>query len=192
VSLPTIATARLVLRPFRPADADEVTRLAGDRAIAATTLNIPHPYPEGAAAAWIASHEGELARGVQLVLAVTVAAPPAPPDEGQLVGAIGLVMNRHHDSAELGYWIGVPYWGHGYATEAAFATVAHGFSALGLNRIYATHFGGNASSGRVMQKIGMRHEGCRRQHYKKWGAYVDSELYGVLRGEFEERWQIRS
>ncbi len=58
----------------------------------------------------------------------------------------------------------------GYCTEAAEAVVWYGFEVLGLNRIYACHFKRNPASGRVVRKIGMTHEGCLRQHVKKWGG----------------------
>jgi RimJ/RimL family protein N-acetyltransferase len=79
----------------------------------------------------------------------------------------------------------VPYWGRGYASEAAAALLLHGFEHFPLNRIFAMHFARNPASGRVLQKIGMRHEGTLRQHLKKWGQYVDLECYGLLRSELK-------
>jgi [ribosomal protein S5]-alanine N-acetyltransferase len=174
VIAPTIETERLVLRPFRLEDSDEVQRLAGAREIAAGTLEIPHPYPEGAAEEWISGQE----RGDSITFAIERV------EDGALVGAVSLRLEREHERAELGYWIGVPYWGNGYATEASAAAVRHGFTALGLNRIYAFHFATNPASGRVLQKIGMTHEGTRRAHTLKWGEHLDNECYAVLRGEW--------
>ena len=104
-------------------------------------------------------------------------------EDGALLGAIGLEINAEMQRAELGYWIGKPYWNHGYCTEAAQAVVRFAFDVLGLRRVFANHFGRNAASGRVMQKAGMRHEGTLRQHTVKWGTIDDMEVYGVLRGE---------
>ncbi len=168
-----IETERLVLRRFRLEDAPEVQRLAGAREVAAGTLEIPHPYPDGAAEGWISGQPSE----DSLTFAVE------RKEDGALVGAIGLRLEREHDRAELGYWIGVPYWGRGYATEAGRAIVRHGFEAEGLNRIYAFHFSNNPASGRVLQKIGMTYEGSRRSHTLKWGEYLDNEGYGILRAE---------
>jgi [ribosomal protein S5]-alanine N-acetyltransferase len=89
------------------------------------------------------------------------------------------------NQAELGYWIGKPYWGHGYCTEAAQAVLRYAFSDLAPVRVHASHFTRNPASGRVMQKIGMRHEGCRRQHVKKWDKTEDLEVYGILKLEWE-------
>jgi [ribosomal protein S5]-alanine N-acetyltransferase len=175
--LPCIKATRLLLRPFTLADAKEVQRLAGHRDIASTTAAIPHPYDDGVAEQWIAMHQQRFEEGTWLNLAVT-----RDPD-GALVGALGLRLEPEHDRAELGYWIGKPYWGQGYATEAARALVEYGFERLGLHRIYAYHFTRNPASGKVLQKIGMRHEGHRRQHDKKWGRYEDEELYGMLKDD---------
>ena len=177
VELPRIKTARVLLRPFALTDAHEVQRLAGDRDIASTTGSIPHPYDDGIAEQWIATHQRRFEQGTWLDLAITL--DPG----GALVGALGLRFEPEHDRAELGYWIGKPYWGRGYATEAARAPVYYGFNTLGLHRIYARHFTRNPASGRVLQKIRMTHEGHRRRHEKKWGVYEDEELYGMLKDE---------
>src|SRR5262249_42949666 len=153
-----------------------IQRLAGAREVAENTLHIPHPYPEGAAAAWIARQAEQCDSGKVLILAIVA--------DGRFVGAIGIHDVSDHDRAELGYWIGVPYWGRGYATEAGFALLRHGFTERGLNRIYAVHYSRNPASGRVLQKLGMRHEGTMPQHIKKWGEYVDVECYGLLREDW--------
>jgi len=177
VELPRITTARLRLRAFTLADATDVQRLAGDRDIASTTASIPLPYEDGVAEQWIATHPRRFEQQMGLDLAIT------QETDGALVGAIGLRFEREHDRAELGYWIGKPYWGRGYATEAARALVEYGFERLELNRIYARHLTRNPASGRVLHKIGMTHEGHRRQHEKKWGVWEDDELYGMLRDD---------
>ncbi len=175
---PILESERLILRPFTPADAPDVRRLAGAPEVASTTLNIPHPYPEGAAEEWIGGQHDAFARGEALDLAIVRRS------DGALVGAIGLMIEPRHARAELGYWIGVPYWGQGYCTEAARALVGYGFRALGLNRIFAVHFSRNPASGRVMQKIGMTYEGRQRGHIRKDDAFEDAELYGILRNEY--------
>jgi ribosomal-protein-alanine N-acetyltransferase len=172
---PTLRTTRLLLRPFGMGDASVVQRLAGAAAVADTTQNIPHPYEDGLAEAWIASHEPAYTRGERVVFAITE-------QDGNLVGAINLNLRQEHHRAELGYWIGEPYWGRGYATEAAQAIIEYGFTTLALNRIVATHLTRNPASGRVMQKAGMRHEGVQRQHVYKNGRFEDLESYGIIRG----------
>ena len=173
MKLPVLGTPRLTLRPFNPGDAPRVQLLAGAREVALNTLLIPHPYPDGAAEEWIASHEQQAQRGI-----VTFAI-----DDGELVGAIGLEIHAAHDRAEVGYWIGVPYWGRGYATEALVEVIRYAFEELQLNRVYAHHYSRNAASGRVMQKAGMKHEGSMRRHVKKWGELLDVEWYGIVKGD---------
>ena len=174
---PSIETERLRLRPFAPADADEAARLAGERDIAATTANIPHPYVIADAESWIGGQQAEWDEDRGVTFAITLR------EDGALIGAIGLRAERAHQRAELGYWIGVPWWGHGYATEAARAVVAFGFDELGLNRVFARHMTSNPASGRVMEKIGMRFEGEFRQHEQKWGEFHDHRFYGVVRSD---------
>lgn len=176
---PQLKTARLLLRPFTPQDAPHVQKLAGHKAIADTTLHIPHPYPDGLAERWISTHAPRFRDGRGAIFAITL------PENGLAIGSIGLVIVPDHQRAEMGYWLGRPYWGQGYTTEAAYELLRFGFAELGLNRIYATHLSRNPASGRVMQKVGMQYEGTQRQHVLKWGQFEDLKLYSILRSEFE-------
>lgn len=176
--MPRLKTKRLILKPFILDDAPDVQRLAGDRAIAATTTNIPHPYEDGAAEAWIATHQDEFDDGMTVTLAITLK------EDNSLIGAIGLNIRKEHENGELGYWVGKPYWNQGYCTEAAEAVLEYGFRILNLNRIYATYMNDNPPSGRVMEKIGMKYEGRLRQHMKKWGKFKDLKIYSILKDEY--------
>jgi RimJ/RimL family protein N-acetyltransferase len=175
---PTLTTARLVLRPFTVADAPDVQRLAGAREVASTTLNIPHPYEPGMAEQWMSTHQEAYERGALVSFAVVRRA------DNTLMGGIGLRLDQLHARAELGYWLGVPFWSQGYCTEAARAVVQYGFEVLRLHRICASHMTRNPASGRVMQKIGMTYEGCARQHVLKWGVFEDLATYGILQSEY--------
>ncbi|AOV15730.1 hypothetical protein BJI67_00450 [Acidihalobacter aeolianus] len=179
--LPTLETPRLRLRPFAATDAPDVQRLAGDFAIADTTAHIPHPYEDGVAESWIATRAEAFAQGTGLSLAI------AARSGGDLIGAISLMQIAPGHQAELGYWIGRPYWGNGYCTEAGEAMLRHVFGELGLIRVHALHLSRNPASGRVMQKLGMRHEGHRRQHHLRHGRPEDIELYCILKQEWAER-----
>lgn len=178
---PILKTSRLLLRPFALSDASDVKRLAGDRSVADTTLNIPHPYLDGMAEEWIATHTLGFETSALANFAITTLA------QGELIGSIGLVIQRRFDCAELGYWIAVAHRNEGYCTEAAHAVVKYGFDALRLNRIHSSHLSRNPASGRVLDKLGMMREGRQVQHVKKWDSYEDLILYGLTR----EAWQTR-
>jgi ribosomal-protein-alanine N-acetyltransferase len=169
-----IQTDRLTLRGYEPSDIPALVPLIGAREVAATTLRIPHPYTEAIARDFIALAKDELATGKCLRLGIFLR------ESNTLCGGVGLMLEPDHRRAELGYWIGVPYWGKGYATEAARAAVNYGFSTLDLHRIFASHVPGNPASGGVLRKIGMRHEGRVRGHILKWGEFLDLEMYGML------------
>jgi RimJ/RimL family protein N-acetyltransferase len=146
-----IRTASLLLRAPELEDAGRISLLAGDYDVASMTGTIPHPYSEQMAAKWIAAvRAGEEG----LVFAVLL--------DGQVIGCAGYrQLDELH--AELGYWIGKPYWGCGYATEAAMALIEHGFEVDGLAYLTAGHFAGNPASARVIAKLGFaRVETARR------------------------------
>jgi RimJ/RimL family protein N-acetyltransferase len=173
---PTIRTARLLLGKFEPEDAPELQRLAGAREIADTTLSIPHPYALDHALAWIGNQRKETARGRATNFAVRLS------PGSTLIGSVGLRdIDPEHLQAELGFWIGREWWGQGYASEAAAEVVRFGFEELGLNRIYAHHMARNPAAGRVLEHIGMQHEGVLRERVRKWGVYEDVVLYAILR-----------
>jgi RimJ/RimL family protein N-acetyltransferase len=173
----TLQTERLTLRAYVLSDIPALVPLIGAREVAATTLRIPHPYTESDARDFIARVQEDLSNGGSLPLAIVVS------ESGALCGGVRLRIEPDHRRAELGYWIGVPYWGNGYATEAASAVVKYGFGTLGLHRIFANHFANNPASARVLTKIGMRHEGSLRAHVLKWGEFLDLEMYGLLASE---------
>lgn len=174
---PRIETERLLLRPFTMDDAPIVQKLAGDYDIAANVRMIPHPYPDHMAEDWIDSHQDKLEHG-EIHLAITLRR------EGSLAGSIGLIINRDDENAELGYWIGKPYWNRGYCTEAAQALVRYGFEKLKLQRIHSFYMTRNPASGWVMQKLGMKYEGTMRRCIKKWDVFEDVSVYSILRGEY--------
>ncbi|MGD8865955.1 MAG: GNAT family N-acetyltransferase [Anaerolineales bacterium] len=177
--IPLLSTKRLTLRPFQETDAEDVARYVSERVIAANTLSIPHPYTTQMAVEWIETHSELFSEKEGVNFAIT------DRKTGDLLGAIGLVIQLEHDRAELGYWVGKPHWNQGYATEAARQVIDFGFMTLNLERIYAQHFTRNPASGRVMLKNGMQYEGCLRHHIKKWEKYQDIKIYSILRSEWQ-------
>jgi [ribosomal protein S5]-alanine N-acetyltransferase len=179
--IPTIETERLILRPFSLRDAPEVKRLAGDRAISDTTINIPYPYEDGMAEEWISRHQEEFTRGEGVTFAIVK-------KEGELlIGAIGLREISEDGEATLGYWIGKSFWNQGFCTEAALEVLCYAFTVLDLTRINATHLTHHTASGRVMEKLGMRHEGGQSRYVMKWGRFEYEELFSRSKNDWEKR-----
>jgi RimJ/RimL family protein N-acetyltransferase len=142
---PALQTARLILHPPRPADAKAIAALADDIRVARNTLRIPHPYTLADAEAFIASadkREGEAAFAVTL-------------RSGVLIGLAG-IARLNGNAAELGYWLGVPFWGQGYATEAARAVIDHAFAELGHDVLNSGARISNPASRRVLEKCGFQ------------------------------------
>ena len=177
--LPVLETERLVLRPYSLADARRVQEMCGDWAVVSTTINLPHPYPDGAAEQWISTHADGFRQGSEATLAVTLKS------DGLVIGSVALFVNLNHRRGELGYMVAKEHWNHGYCTEAARALMGIGFNSLGLNRIQATHLTRNPASGRVMRKLGMSREGLLRQYVLNRGVFEDLVMYSILRPEFE-------
>jgi RimJ/RimL family protein N-acetyltransferase len=141
-------TDRLLLRPSWPEDASELLRAVADEAIVRNLGSLPWPYSEADARAFVTQDHSPFFPSF-LLFQRTDAAP-------RLIGACGI--GDSNGQAELGYWIARPYWGLGYASEAASAVVAIA-RAVGHARLISGHFTDNPASGRVLRKIGFRATG---------------------------------
>jgi RimJ/RimL family protein N-acetyltransferase len=167
------------LRRFELSDARAIQGILGEREVAANLLDIPHPYPDGDAENWINQTNELIRRGEGFTFAAVRKADEA------LMGAVGIGVELKHLRGEIGYWLGIPFWGQGYATEAAARVVRYGFDDLGLNRIMAYCFSRNLASARVMQKIGMKYEGTFKKDTFKWGEFLDVDFYALLRHDWK-------
>lgn len=172
----------MILRPFELTDAEAIQRYAGDPDVATSTISIPHPYPDAAAEEFIAFTKEAAVAGRSCTFGVV------RKEDGALIGSISISgLHTAHRKGELGYWIGRPFWGQGYATEASEALLKFCFEQLALNKVFARFMTRNPASGKVMQKIGMTHEGILRQGVLKYGVYEDLRVYSILRSEYESR-----
>jgi RimJ/RimL family protein N-acetyltransferase len=145
---PVLVTARLRLRALQREDASAIATLANDRRIAENTARIPHPYTLADANGFLRYiDESE----TEIAFAITLA-------DDALIGICGL-RTKPRKSPEIGYWLGAPYWGHGYATEAARAVIDHAFEDLGLERLEAGARVSNPASRRVLEKCGFQWTG---------------------------------
>ena len=175
---PTLRSERQTLRPLTPGDMPAVRELAGDRRVAEMTL-LPHPFEGAAADEWLRKRTKGAEEGTIDTFSILFRE-----DGYALIGHAGLVIDRANEKAELHYWLGVPHWGNGYATEAARELLRHAFENLRLGRVHADHFARNPASGRVLRKIGMQEEGYLRRHFKRWERLDDLVLYGILAEEW--------
>lgn len=170
---PELKTDRLLLRAFSLADAADVHRLANNYAVSRTTLNMPYPYQPGTAEKWIGGQRRSWECRDSATFAVTLG------ESGALLGAVTLTwINR--STAELGYWIGEPYWRNGYCSEAVRAVIEFGFERLGLHKILAEHLRDNPASGKVMLNAGMRHIGSARKKNRD-RAPAEMDIYHILK-----------
>ncbi|MEY8308370.1 GNAT family N-acetyltransferase [Erysipelotrichaceae bacterium 51-3] len=142
-----ITTPRLILRPWKEEDAPVLYKLAKDPDV-------------GPAAGWPAHQdEKESLRIIQTVFSKPENYAICLKENNQPIGAISLLSSRNdhiypEGECEIGFWIGKPYWGHGYVIEASKALLAHGFEQLGMKTIWCGHYVNNAKSARAQQKIG--------------------------------------
>jgi [ribosomal protein S5]-alanine N-acetyltransferase len=174
-----IETKRLILNSFQQSDAVHVAKLAGDIKVVEMTASIPYPYEVPMAQSWIATHQKQKEDDHNYIFAIRLK------ETQELVGCMNIGFNQNHDRGYLGYWIGYDFWGKGYATEALREVIKFGFSFENVNKIWAEHKSFNAASGRVMEKVGMKHEGIMREHYKQSdGVYLDMSVKSILRKEY--------
>ncbi|KUY15741.1 GNAT family acetyltransferase [Elizabethkingia miricola] len=167
-----IETERLILSPLKESDIPLITEYLQEKIISDNTSHIPYPYSESDARTWIKMSDDALIAKTGYTFAIRE-------KEGKIIGAIGL-HDRGDDKAELGYWIAVPFWNKGYATEAASAILNFGIKELKFHKIYATHFIHNPASGKIMGKIGMQKEAVLKHHIKKEGQYLDIQMYSFI------------
>jgi [ribosomal protein S5]-alanine N-acetyltransferase len=163
----------LRVRSWRKNDLDALVRHANNAKVAANLRDqFPHPYTRSAAATYLV--EVRLA-DVETSFAVEYA--------GEAIGGIGFRLGTDISrlSAEIGYWLGEPYWGRGLTTRAVFATSEWAFENYKLTRVFAMAFSHNVGSMRVLEKAGFTREGILRRSAIKNGVLLDQVLYAKVR-----------
>ena len=172
-------TERLLLRPGWAEDAPALARVIADEAVVRNLATVPWPYRQEDAEAFLAAPR-DPAMPSFLISERTDGAP-------RIVGACGF-GRRPSGAVELGYWIGRPHWGKGFATEAGRALIDIA-RALKLPRLEASHFLDNPASGRVLEKLGFVATGLSAERYScARGAPAMARLYRLslaTRGEVE-------
>lgn len=174
-----LSTPRLHLDLPKHTDVPQLIRLCNDPLIAEMTLSISDPYEESDAIAWLhAANQGRRTRSA-FVYAIRTGTG------AELMGGIGIHVSPKYGHGELGFWMGAPYRGKGYVTEAIGAVIDFGFRELELPRIHAIHKLGNDASGGAMLRNGMRREATLEDYVIKDGRPQTVVLYRILRGEYK-------
>ena len=169
---------RYHLRSYRDSDVDALVKYANSPKVTKYLReHFPQPYTHADAEAWIRHVRG---RDPETILAIAT--------EDELIGNVGLYLQEdvYRNSAELGYWVGEPYWGRGVATGAVCAICDIAFSRSDLMKIFACVFEPNVGSWRVLEKCGFSLEGVHRKAVVKAGRTFDEKVYGLLREEWRE------
>lgn len=175
----TLTTERLILRKLEPDDAPHIVRLAGDYEVSKMTLNIPHPYPAEIAPEFITNTHKNWENDITYTFGIV------RKNDNVFMGVIGVHPEMRHLRAEVGYWIGVEFWGKGYMTEALKRVIQFGFEDLNLNRVGASHLISNPASGRVMEKAGMKHEGTFYKYSVRDGEPMDLHFRAILKDDYD-------
>jgi RimJ/RimL family protein N-acetyltransferase len=148
---PRIETERLLMRLPEMGDAVNISTYLGDYDVAKNTARVPHPYPALAAEMWVLTTRASWQPGGNLSLTVEM--------DSQVVGGGGVFKRAPGSEWEIGYWIAKPWWGRGLATELGQGLVDYARDTLGTRRVIAGFYKDNPASGRVLEKLGFRHEG---------------------------------
>ncbi|MDE6575844.1 MAG: GNAT family N-acetyltransferase [Opitutales bacterium] len=176
--VPPLGTDRLVLRGINSGDYDDFFATWNDRDAVYMLIYIPWPTSKEQAIHYLHSLSYQASRQEGLYWAIT------EPDAGRLMGVIGLTLESSFDRAELHYWLAKPYWGKGYATEAAKRVIDYVFRDLNIHRLEVNCFSDNARSKRVIEKCGFQHEYLRKECLKKEGQYKDIDYYYLLQQDY--------
>ena len=168
-SIPVLETERLTLRAPRHEDVKAIAVLANDRRIAENTARIPYPYGVGDAEQFIASVNQRDGEACFVILLGST-----------LIGACG--VEPREDGLELGYWLGVPYWGQGYATEAGRAMIDHAFGDLQHETLQAGARVTNPASRRVLEKCAFQWTGVRLTRIRAINSAAPTDRFRLDRG----------
>jgi 8-oxo-dGTP diphosphatase len=174
-----LRTERLTLRPLGPDDAAQLHRLINDWDVVRWLSRVPFPYARELADDWIASTHKQRADGTAWHLAIV----GQEGDKDVLVGCVGLMLEAGERSAELGYWVGRRYWGHGVAAEAAGRLARWGLAHLDIDRIVANVLEENERSASVLRAVGLKESGTGEAHFLARGARLPVRLYEGGRDE---------
>ena len=175
----TLSTERLAFSVPEARDIPRLLEYAKDPVISRNLLTFPYPYTEKDAIWWINSANEGHQSGDAYIFAFR------DKETESFMGGIGLHLDKMNNLAEVGYWLGEPHRGKGYATEGTKEMIRFGFETLGLNKITSSHYEYNPGSGKVIVKSGLIKEGVRMEQIKKEDGYHHLHVYGLTRAQYE-------
>lgn len=174
-----LETKRLILnKPSENDRAELIQNMNSTPEISENTLSIPFPYTDEHADFWFNIINDGFKNKDAFIFAIRQKA------NLKLIGAVGLHLTKKDQKAEVGYWLAKVFWNKGYTSEALQAAIRFGFQELNLNKIYASHYTHNPSSGRVMEKCGMKKEGILKQEIFKNGKFLDLNRFAILKNQY--------
>lgn len=168
-NIPVLNTGRLTLRAPHHGDVRAIARLADDRRVAENTRRVPHPYGTDDAEQFIAAVNRQDGEATFVVTR-----------DGELIGTCGVAV--HEATAEIGYWLGLPFWGVGYATEAARAVIDHAFADLNHQALAAGARVSNPASRRVLEKCGFQWSGVALYRIRAINSAAPVDRFRLDRG----------
>lgn len=175
-----LETRRLWLRWPRLADAQAIVRFAGEKAVAEMTARIPHPYIPEMAERFVFQARQSNADGRSLQLAIT---PKGKPNS--LIGLVGIGPSPEDGKPSLGYWLGIPFWGQGYATEGARALIDAFFAYGHEDELRALARVINPGSRRVLEKCGFAYQGSGLAELQARGGFYPADHFRLDRRAWE-------
>ncbi|MEO0639530.1 MAG: GNAT family protein [Bacteroidota bacterium] len=178
-AFPSLETPRLRLRRMQTSDIPSLLKYVNNIKITDQILNFPYPYLEEDAIFRMHIILQGFQKKQRFVFAIT------QKEEDELIGEIGLHLDKANNRAEMGYWLGEPFWNQGLMKEAIGPVLKFGFEEVKLHKIFATHFISNPASGKIMEQNGMIREAEMKDHYKKKGIYETVFQYRLTKEEFE-------
>ncbi|MCK5146614.1 GNAT family N-acetyltransferase [bacterium] len=177
IQLP-ISIDNCIVRSYRHYDGQSLVKYANNPRVAGMLRDMfPNPYTLANAEAWLYFVEHQ---PVEAYFAIVM--------QDECIGGIGLNLQGDVSrmTAEIGFWLGEPFWGQGIATEAVRALLKYGFETINLNRIQANIFESNQATRCVLKKTGFIKEGRLRKSVVKNGQIMDQLIYAILRQDYDE------
>jgi RimJ/RimL family protein N-acetyltransferase len=172
-----LETQRLMLRRPTLADVKAIASLANDRRIAENTRRLPHPYSVEHAVAFVRALDEERRESVFLI-----------ENEDKLIGGVGVDW-REAEAPELGYWLGVRYWGQGFGTEAARAVIDFVFEEFEVEQLRAGARVINPASRNILEKCGFQWTGVELHRFEALGSSTPVDRFRLSRSVW---WSLKS